>query len=107
MVTERHANNLTLNWSQPTTPYGIVTSYSVRYNISEANTTSFTTEAQYATLDNLNEYTVYKIETSAATRVGYGPYATIHVRTGQASEGSILCTMKPLHKDISEMRIAL
>jgi hypothetical protein len=88
MVTEVHANNLTLNWSEPTIPYGVITSYSLRYNISDGNVTSFTTRKDYATLQALNEYTVYEIGLAAATRVGFGPYSTIYVRTGQAKPHS-------------------
>ena len=88
VVTETHANNLTLNWSNPTTPYGIIISYTIRYNLSEGNLTSLTTQAPLVTLVGLNEYTVYEIGISAATRVGYGPYVTAHVTTGQASKTS-------------------
>jgi receptor-type tyrosine-protein phosphatase Q len=87
-MTQVHATNLTLSWSDPTTPHGIITGYSVRYNASDGNMTSFTTIVKSATLEDLNEYTVYKIEVSASTRVGFGPYARIHARTGQAKPHS-------------------
>lgn len=83
---ETSANSIEVTWSNPTLPYGVITSYSVRYNISDVNLTSFTTESQQATLEGLDEYTVYAISVSASTRLGFGPYAEVLERTGQTSE---------------------
>ena len=83
---EIDANSIEVTWLDPTIPYGVITSYSVKYNVSYENVTSFITESQHATLEGLDEYTLYRIQVSAFTRVGGGPYAEVHRRTGQASE---------------------
>lgn len=85
-TTETSANSIKVTWLEPSIPYGIITSYNVRYNTSADNVTSFITESQHATLEGLDEYTVYTISVSASTRVGFGPYGQVHERTGQASE---------------------
>ena len=87
---EIDANSLLVTWSDPFIPHGIITSYSVQYNISADNITSFTTEAQYATLAGLDEYRVYAVSVAASTRVGSGPYALVYGRTGQAGERHLL-----------------
>ena len=83
---EIDANSIEVTWLDPAIPYGVITSYSVKYNASYENVTSFITESQRATLEGLDEYTVYRIQVSAFTRVGGGPYAEVHRRTGQASK---------------------
>ena len=83
---ETSANSIEVTWTDPTIPYGVITSYSVQYNTSDGNVISFTTESQQATLEDLDEYTVYEINVSASTRIGFGPYGQVHTRTGQASE---------------------
>lgn len=80
-----NANSLTVTWSDPDTPYGIVISYTVTYNITEVMA-SFVTESQTVTLEDLDEYSVYVIYVAASTRIGTGPYAQVHKRTGQASK---------------------
>lgn len=79
------ANALTVTWSDPDTPYGIIVSYTVTYNLTELMV-SLVTESQTATLDGLDEYTIYVIYVAASTRIGTGPYAQVHKRTGQASK---------------------
>ena len=83
---ETSANSIEVTWTDPTIPYGVITSYSVQYNTSDGNVISFTTESQQATLEDLDEYTVYEINVSASTRIGFGPYSQVHARTGQASK---------------------
>ena len=83
------ANSLTVSWSDPDTPYGVIISYTVTYNIS-GGSTSFVTESQSVTLENLDEYTVYAIYVAASTRIGTGPSTQVYGRTDQASKSSLL-----------------
>ena len=80
-----NANSLTVTWSDPDIPYGIIISYTVTYNLTE-EMVSLVTESQTVTLEDLDEYTIYAIYVAASTRIGTGPNAQVHKRTGQASK---------------------
>lgn len=80
-----NANSLTVTWSDPDIPYGVIVSYTVTYNLTE-DMMSLVTESQTVTLEDLDEYTIYVIYVAASTRIGTGPNAQVYKRTGQASK---------------------
>ena len=75
-----------LNWSAPSLPYGVITSYTITYNASQSEiqviripgnkTTNYTVQG-------LNEDTVYTFTTYASTRIGAGPSAELNARTDE------------------------
>ena len=79
-------NSITLTWSDPDIPYGIIISYTITYNTTAENSTSLVTDSQSIILEGLDEYTIYGINVSASTKVGTGPSANYFQRTGQSSE---------------------
>ena len=80
------SNSIAMTWSAPDVPYGIITSYTITYNITTENFTSLVTDSQNIILEGLDEYTIYMINVSASTKVGTGPSAQFFQRTGQSSE---------------------
>ena len=87
------ANNSTaiqLTWSDPPTPYGIIVSYNISYNLSEVPV-SVLVDAEDGNnylVTGLNEHTVYSFEIFASTRVGPGPSARATIRTPDTSNYS-------------------
>jgi len=80
------SNSIALTWSDPDIPYGLITSYTITYNITVENSTSLVTDSQSIIIDGLDEYTIYVIHVSASTKVGTGPSTQYFQRTGQSSE---------------------
>jgi len=84
------ANNSTaiqLTWFEPPTPYGIVVSYNITYNLSEV-TVSVLVDAEDGNnylVTGLNEHTAYAFEIFASTRVGPGPSTRATIRTPDTS----------------------
>ena len=104
-------------WSEPPTPYGIVVSYNITYNLSDVIETGsgmnllvmdFTEMPVSLMVDaedgngyvvtGLNEYTIYQFEIFASTRIGPGPSTQATARTHDTSKPGI---------DISNMRMHL
>lgn len=77
-----------LSWLPPTIPNGVISSYTITYNLTGESYTSVivqTGEEQY-TIAGLNPYTYYQFTVSASTAVGGGPPSMpITVRTAVAS----------------------
>ena len=75
-----------MNWSSPSLPYGVITSYTITYNASQSEmqiiripgnkTTNYT-------LQGLNEDTTYTFTIYASTRIGDGPSAELTARTDE------------------------
>ena len=74
-----------LTWNQPQLPYGVILSYTISYNISNGNIkihNQSSTDPEIVVIDGLQEYTWYKFEIFASTRIGAGPQAYVIARTG-------------------------
>ena len=90
MGASNSSSTITLSWSPPAKPNGVITRYSmlcshtagVVMNISQNFNSSQTT----TTLSGLLPYTNYSCSITAHTSVGGGPAATINVPTIQDSE---------------------
>ena len=75
-----------LNWSSPSLPYGVITSYTITYNTSQNEiqiiripgnkTTNYTVQG-------LNEDTAYTFTAYASTRIGAGPSTELDARTDE------------------------
>ena len=104
-------------WSEPPTPYGIVVSYNITYNLSDMieigsgmnllvmdfteMPVSLMVDAEDGNsyvVTGLNEYTIYQFEIFASTRIGPGPSTQATARTHDTSKPGI---------DISNMRMHL
>ena len=112
-ATAINSTAIQLTWSQPPTPYGIVVSYNITYNLSEMINTGSGSGSNVLFLNSvlvdaeegnsyvvtgLNEYTIYQFEIFASTRIGPGPSTQATARTHDTSKPGI---------DISNMRIHL
>ncbi len=85
-ATSINSTAILLTWLSPDRPNGIVTSYTIVYNIThQENTTVAVGGNVYSYLAaDLNEYTVYTFSISASTRVGSGPSAHVTTRTDES-----------------------
>ena len=103
-------------WSEPPTPYGIVVSYNITYNLSDVIETGsgmnllvmdFTEMPVSLMVDaedgnsyvvtGLNEYTIYQFEIFASTRIGPGPSTQATARTHATSKPGIDTSKRKLH----------
>jgi len=87
-VTAINSTAIQLVWSEPLTPNGIIISYNITYNLSEM-LASVLVDTEYGkkyVVTELDEYTVYRFEIFASTRVGPGPSTQATARTYHASE---------------------
>ena len=74
-----------LQWSRPSTPNGIITSYTLVYsNATLKVMMMYDNTTLEDTVENLNEFTNYTFELSANTSVGGGPTAVVMVTTDEA-----------------------
>ena len=77
-----------LSWLPPAIPNGVITSYTVTYNLTGESSTSLVFQAgeQY-TISGLNPYSYYQFTVFASTVLGDGPPTLpITLRTAIASE---------------------
>jgi len=75
---------ISLTWSEPLHPYGIITSYTITYDNSSGNQVSVIVDAGDARsylISGLDEFTTYEIFINASTRIGSGPAAELTVTT--------------------------
>ena len=87
-ATAINSTAIQLVWSESLTPNGIIISYNITYNLSEM-LASVLVDAEYGkkyVVTELDEYTVYRFEIFASTRVGPGPSTQATARTYHASE---------------------
>ena len=77
-----NSTTITLSWSEPLLPHGVITSYTITYN-STGRQISVTVNARDTSylLSGLDEFTTYDVFIYASTRVGSGPSATLTVTT--------------------------
>ena len=103
-------------WSEPPTPYGIVVSYNITYNLSDVieigsgmnllvmdfteMPVSLMVDAEDGNsyvVTGLNEYTIYQFEIFASTRIGPGPSTQATARTHATSKPGIDTSKMKLH----------
>ena len=89
---------ISLTWSEPLHPYGIITSYTITYNNSSGNQVSVIVNARDAwsyLISGLDEFTTHEIFINASTRIGSGPAAELAVTTNPS------CRMFFMHTQIN------
>ncbi|XP_053319639.1 phosphatidylinositol phosphatase PTPRQ [Spea bombifrons] len=101
-----NATGITLEWSSPSEPNGIITQYEI---ICTNSTTLFvqnTTSTSYTLID-LNPYTLYNISVRAYTRFGHGNQTTsvLSVRTSETAPSSPPYNL--LYRNISSTRVMI
>ena len=89
-----------LSWNSPLLPYGVLLSYSITYNASGGNISIVknSSDPRYLVVAGLQEYTLYRFEIVASTRVGSGPYAYKVIRTDISG---IICLSRFLHSIVT------
>ena len=73
---------MTLQWSPPVTPNGIITQYSLQF---DATIINITNNMLTSTVERLSPDTVYRLELRAHTGAGAGPASVITVITRKLS----------------------
>ena len=71
---------VSLTWSEPLLPHGIIISYKITYN-STGRQISVTVNTNSYLISGLDEFTMYTVFIRASTRVGFGPSASLTVTT--------------------------
>ena len=85
MVVNVQAQQVTVSWSPPTNPNGVITGYMLNYSNSTENLSRpLGAIQQMAVIDNLNEFTLYRFELRAETSAGFGPPAVVNQTTAEA-----------------------
>ena len=79
---------VTVSWTRPSLPNGVITGYKVKVNSGTEVPVSNTSLSYTAT--GLTPYTVYVVAVKACTQPGCGAVKTITVTTHQAGEFLIL-----------------
>ena len=73
------SSSVTLQWSPPRTPNGVITQYSILHN--EINITNFGNNILMDIIGGLLPDTVYVLQLRAHTRVGAGPPSNLTIVT--------------------------
>ncbi len=77
------STQVSLSWSRPRTPNGVITHYTVTYSNETTNNSTMVEYVETVTgyiVDGLNEFTAYRFTVSATTSAGTGPQALL-IRT--------------------------
>ena len=82
-ATEVQAQQISFSWMPPAIPNGVITGYMLRYSNSTYND-SVTVKGLTSIVEFLNEYTEYRFELSASTRIGSGPSSSLTLTTAEA-----------------------
>ena len=78
-----NSTSIQLTWDLPQLPYGNILSYNITYNTSYGNVSHVQSSTELRLIvHGLEEYTWYRFEIFASTRVGAGPETYIIARTG-------------------------
>ena len=85
-----NSTSIHLSWDRPSIPNGVITHYSLVYNVVGGSSTGpiLITDTMF-TVEGLNEYTEYVFSIAAATSAGLGPSAEISNRTDE--DGMYIC----------------
>ncbi|XP_075577643.1 ephrin type-B receptor 2 isoform X7 [Pelecanus crispus] len=74
----RTVDSITLSWSQPDQPNGVILDYELQYyekDLSELNSTTVKSPTNTAAVQNLKAGTIYVFQVRARTVAGYGRYS--------------------------------
>ncbi|XP_074970313.1 ephrin type-B receptor 2 isoform X1 [Phalacrocorax aristotelis] len=74
----RTVNSITLSWSQPDQPNGVILDYELQYyekDLSELNSTTVKSPTNTVAVQNLKAGTIYVFQVRARTVAGYGRYS--------------------------------
>ena len=82
-ATEVQAQLISFSWMPPAIPNGVITGYMLRYSNSTYND-SVIVKGLTSIVEFLNEYTEYRFELSASTRIGSGPSSSLTLTTAEA-----------------------
>ena len=84
-----NSTTVSLTWSDPLLPYGVITSYTITYNSSgtQISVTINTSNTNSYLLPGLDEFTVYVVFIYASTRIGPGPSVSLTVTTNPSCKG--------------------
>ena len=94
-TTGQSSRTVSLQWLRPTTPNGIITSYTLVYSNTTVEVMLVYDNATFGdTVEYLNEFTNYMFELSANTSVGGGPAAIVMVTTDE--DGRLITVDKGL-----------
>ena len=91
-VSDKTSNSISLEWTRPATPNGIITAYRLQYtNVSVTIPTMFVTDNDEYNVtsyivDNLNEFTNYTFTLYPVTNSGNGPSTTVSAVTNEAGQ---------------------
>ena len=76
-----------LSWLPPAVPNGVITSYTVSYNLTGVSTSVVVQTGEQFTIPGLDPYSYYQFTVFASTAIGDGPPTLpIILRTDVASE---------------------
>ena len=76
-----------LSWLPPAVPNGVITSYTITYNLTGESTSVVVQTGERYTIPGLNPYSYYQFTVFASTAVGDGPPTQpITLRTAVASK---------------------
>ena len=90
-VSDVNSTAVSLMWSDPLIPNGIVTSFTVTYNFSNiVQSITLSADTRNLLITGLEEFTIYVFAISASTRIGSGPSTEILLRTEESSECTTL-----------------
>ena len=79
-----NSTSIQLSWDRPSTPNGIITHYSLMYNVVDGPLFDpVLLDDTMFTVNNLNEHTEYEFSVAAATGAGLGPPAVTSSRTAE------------------------
>ena len=82
-----NSTTVSLTWSEPLLPNGVITSYTITYNSSGTQIlVTIDARADNFLISRLDEFTVYEIFIHASTRIGPGPSASLTVTTNPSCE---------------------
>ena len=74
-----NSSSLTLQWTPPDTPNGVITQYSIQFN--GTNITDLSSNVLMYTIGALSPDTVYLLQLQAHTSVGPGPPSSVTFTT--------------------------
>lgn len=81
------ATQVTLSWSRPASPNGLITNYTLVYSnstFSLSQVIPYSEMVSVVEIAGLNEFTSYRFAVNASTLVGAGPEAVRDITTAEA-----------------------
>ncbi len=88
------ATTLTLSWSPPAEPNGVIITYTLYVDYLNGTTTNLPTTSEQFTISPLRPYQTISVQVSASTSVGEGPRTpSMEFTTAEASELHSACSL--------------